>query len=60
MQNSVIEGDLPQGLIHKMIKEIEDIIDKKEDSVIIYTIKGKGELMKQTIGVVKTNDSNFI
>ncbi|WP_413927100.1 CRISPR-associated endonuclease Cas2 [Clostridioides sp. ZZV14-6345] len=38
-QNSVFEGDITDGKLHKCISEIENIIDNSEDSIYVYEIK---------------------
>ena len=38
-QNSVFEGEILPGKLHKCVSELENIIDNEEDSIYIYEIK---------------------
>ena len=59
IQNSVFEGDLTERQLSELIKKIEDIINKKEDSVFIYAFRDKSLANKKIIGIEK-NEFGFI
>ncbi len=41
VQNSVFEGELTKGKLNQLIRELEEVIDSEEDSIVIYTFKEK-------------------
>lgn len=60
IQNSVYEGDLTQSQLLSLKKDILRIINKKEDSVIIFTSNNAKWLDKEIIGVEKNKVDNFV
>lgn len=59
-QNSVFEGEINPGKLHKCISEIESIIDNNEDSIYIYEVKNSKNIKKDVYGVHKSFDETFI
>ncbi|HBG5343722.1 TPA: CRISPR-associated endonuclease Cas2 [Clostridioides difficile] len=59
-QNSVFEGDITDGKLHKCISEIENIIDNSEDSIYVYEIKNPNSIKKKCYGIDKYSDEMFI
>src|SRR5699024_12049531 len=41
IQNSVFEGDIGEANLKKLKKELSQVIDKKNDSVIIYQFRSE-------------------
>lgn len=60
IQNSVFEGELTDAQLLKIKNKINDIIDIKEDSVIIFTSRDKKWLCKSIIGKEKNMTGNFV
>lgn len=59
-QNSVFEGDITEGKLHKCITEIERIIDKKSDSIYVYQVKNPNNISKISYGIHKNFDDYFL
>lgn len=59
-QNSVFEGEITEGKLHKCLSEMNKIIDKSVDSVYIYRVKITRNISKDVIGVEKSFDSLFL
>lgn len=60
VQNSVFEGELSMANLKKLKIELENIMDKKEDSVIIYKFNSTKYSKREQIGVVKNSQELFI
>ncbi|MHA1881375.1 MAG: CRISPR-associated endonuclease Cas2 [Candidatus Heimdallarchaeota archaeon] len=60
IQNSVFSGEVTKSQLHFIKKRLEEIIEKKEDSVIIYEISNKKWLKEQIIGVEKGKKDRFL
>lgn len=59
-QNSVFEGEISEGKLHKCFSELNKIIDKKSDSVYIYRVKNPKNIKKDVIGVEKSFEELFL
>ncbi|MGN0177179.1 MAG: CRISPR-associated endonuclease Cas2 [Methanobrevibacter sp.] len=57
-QNSVFEGKVTKSQYKTIMLELEDLIDKNEDSIIIYQVPSKF-LEKNVLGIEK-NPISFI
>lgn len=55
VQNSVFEGEISKANLVKLRKELEEIMNKEEDSVIIYKFRTKRYTEREIIGVEKGN-----
>jgi len=53
IQNSVLEGELSKAEFLLLRKEIEKVIDKKEDNVIFYCLRTTKYLQRISIGTRK-------
>ena len=60
IQNSVFEGEILPGKLHKCVSELENIIDNEEDSIYIYEIKNSKNIQKNIYGIHKNFDDTFI
>ena len=60
IQNSVFEGDLTELKYKELVYEIEQIIDKKEDSVIIFKSRQSQWLDKSIVGLDKNKLDQFL
>lgn len=53
IQNSVFEGDLTKSEFKKVENGLKDIIEEKEDSVIIYKMIMEESFTRNVLGVEK-------
>lgn len=60
IQNSVFEGDLTELKYKELVYEIEQIINKKEDSVIIFKSRQSRWLDKSIVGLDKNKIDQFL
>jgi len=59
VQNSVFEGELSTSQMDRLEIEIKNLINKKEDSVIIYAARMPEVVDRFVIGKEKHEISNF-
>lgn len=55
VQNSVFEGNISEGTLKRLTLELEKVLDKSEDSVIIYKFQNTWYSERQIIGVEKNS-----
>lgn len=60
IQNSVFEGELSPIQLKELKIEAEKIMNKQEDSLIIFTSRNSRWLEKEVIGVEPNNLDNFL
>ena len=60
IQNSVFEGELSNSQIIKLQYELNDIIRKEKDSVILFKSRNERWLEKEMWGTQEDKTSNFI
>lgn len=60
VQNLVLEGDISDANFRKLKSEISRIINKDEDSVIIYILRTTKYSDREIIGLEKGGESLFI
>lgn len=60
VQNSVLEGEISDANFRKLKSEISRIIDKEEDSVIIYILRTTKYSDREIIGLEKGGESLFV
>ena len=60
VQNSVFEGEISKANLVKLKKELELIMIKDEDSVILYTFRSQKYSNREIIGLEKGNVDFFI
>lgn len=59
-QNSVFEGEIPEGLLKKCLAEIKKIVIEQEDSIYVYQVSNPYHIKKSIYGHEKTFDSMFL
>lgn len=59
-QNSVFEGEITDGKLHKCLSEVNKVIDKKTDSIYIYRVKMSKNITKDVIGIEKSFNELFL
>ncbi|AFK85416.1 MULTISPECIES: CRISPR-associated endonuclease Cas2 [Thermoanaerobacterium] len=60
VQNSVLEGEISDANFKKLKSEISRIINKDEDSVIIYILRTTKYSDREIIGLEKGGESLFV
>ncbi len=59
VQNSVFEGEISEANYKKILLELRRIIKKDEDSVLIYKFRTKNYFERQSLGLIKNEDTLF-
>ena len=60
IQNSAFEGELTEGELEKVKLGLKEIINEKEDSILIFTTPGQKWLKKEVMGIEKSEITNVI
>ena len=60
IQKSVFEGELSEVKLRELQHKIRSLIDKKEDSVIIFSNKMSYHMSKDILGREKMTTDNFL
>lgn len=60
IQNSVFEGEISEVKLKEMLLEAEALMDKQEDSLIMFKSRNSRWLDKQIIGLEKMSTDNFL
>ncbi|AXV39715.1 MULTISPECIES: CRISPR-associated endonuclease Cas2 [Methanobacterium] len=60
IQNSVFEGDITLSELEIIKKGLKDIINKNEDSVIIFTVRSEKAFKRQVLGIEKAPISGIL
>lgn len=60
VQNSVFEGEISEGNLKKLKIELNDIMEKKEDSLIIYSFSNSRYTKREEIGTPKNVRELFL
>lgn len=60
IQNSVFEGDVTQSELEEIKQGLKGIINKNEDSVIIFTFRSQKAFKRQVLGVEKAPISGIL
>ena len=60
VQNSVLEGNLSKAQSRALRIQIDDIIDKDEDSVILFSSRMEYSMDKEILGKERMSVDNFL
>ncbi|ALU27797.1 CRISPR-associated endonuclease Cas2 [Myroides odoratimimus] len=60
IQNSVFEGEISEVKLKALLAEAKEIMNKEEDSVIIFKSREERWLEKQVVGKEKNELDNFL
>lgn len=60
VQNSVFEGELSEVKLKELKLKMESLIEKSEDSVILFTNKMGYNMDKQILGKERMSTDNFL
>lgn len=59
-QNSVFEGEITEGKLHRCLAEVNKFLEKDVDSVYIYMVKNIHNINKEIVGQQKNYDELFL
>lgn len=60
VQNSVLEGEISGASLFKLKAELNQIINKKEDSIILYIFRTTKYSNREILGIQKGGQDIFI
>jgi CRISPR-associated protein Cas2 len=60
IQNSVLEGELTEVKLKELLAKAEKLMDKQEDSLIVFKSREQRWLDKQIVGLEKNPVDNFL
>ncbi|SHJ82104.1 CRISPR-associated endonuclease Cas2 [Desulfofundulus thermosubterraneus] len=60
VQNSVLEGEISEANLKKLRMELNRLIDKEEDSVIIYNLRTTKYSTREILGLKKGGEEQII
>jgi CRISPR-associated protein Cas2 len=60
MQNSVFEGEVTKATLKEIEMGVKNLIDEKEDSIIVYSARDQKLLNRKFIGEPKVEPSNIL
>lgn len=60
IQNSVFEGDITEVKLKELIARSKEIMDEKEDSLILFKSRDERWLEKEVVGYEKNQLDNFL
>ena len=60
IQNSVLEGELSEAKLRELKMKMNAVIDKDEDSIIVFTNKMGYNMNKSIIGKERMTTDNFL
>ncbi|MFD3157031.1 CRISPR-associated endonuclease Cas2 [Haloimpatiens sp. FM7330] len=60
VQNSVFEGDITEASLKKLKIELTEIMNKAEDSVIIYKLNSLKYSKREVLGLTKNEEDLFL
>jgi CRISPR-associated protein Cas2 len=60
IQNSVLEGELTEVKLKELLAKAEKLMDKDEDSLIVFKSREARWLDKQIVGLEKNPVDNFL
>lgn len=59
VQNSVFEGEISEAQYKMLVDELKDIIEDKEDSVLIYKFRTKKYYERESLGIQKPSHEDI-
>ncbi len=59
-QLSTFEGEISEGKLAQCMSEINDVIDRNEDSIYVYEVKNPRNIKKKVLGIEKSYMDNFL
>ncbi len=59
-QLSTFEGEISEGKLAQCMSEVNDVLNRKEDSVYVYEVKNPKNIKKKVLGIEKSYMDNFL
>jgi len=59
VQKSVFEGEITSAKYRILIDELKEIMDEKEDSILVYKFRTKKYYKRETIGIPKPSHEDI-
>ncbi|AEG61207.1 CRISPR-associated endonuclease Cas2 [Desulforamulus ruminis] len=60
VQNSVLQGEISEANLTKLKMELERIINKEEDSIILYNLRTTKYFFPEILGLQKGGEGNIL
>ena len=60
IQNSVFEGEITEVKLKALLLQAEEIMEKEQDSIILFKGKSQWVLNKEIIGLERCSTDNFL
>ena len=60
VQNSVLEGDIEESGLMRLIGELRRVMKESEDSVLIYKFRTTKYFSRELLGIEKGKEDQFI
>lgn len=60
IQNSVLEGEIEESGLMKLMNELKKVIDEDEDSLLIYKFRTTKYFSRELIGIEKGKEDQFL
>lgn len=60
VQNSVFEGETTEGKLKKLRRELADVINSKEDYIVMYVLDTRRYTSRISLGKPKVDAEGFI
>ena len=60
VQNSVLEGEMTRAQFERLKSELKEIINEEEDSIIFYKLRTTSYMSKESLGVEKGGEDQFL
>ena len=60
IQNSVLEGEIEEPGLMKLMNELKKVIDEDEDSLLIYKFRTTKYFSRELIGIEKGKEDQFL
>ena len=60
IQNSVFEGEMTEVQLNELLHEAKSIMNKEEDSLILFKNRDQKWLDKQIVGIERQSIENFL
>jgi CRISPR-associated protein Cas2 len=59
-QLSTFEGEISEGKLAKCMSEVNEVINRDEDSIYVYEVKNPKNIKKKVLGIEKSYMDNFL
>ena len=60
VQNSVLEGEITQGNLKALKRDLAEVVDPEHDSVLFYVWRAEHYASREVLGVEREARDNFV